>query len=317
MPVICTGGFQTASVVAAAIERGDCDGVTIGRPLIANPDLVQLWQAGHDRPPQPVHVLEPVPDQPVENPLGCYDRQPLRVARRDGARDPLRLRPAAVRVTAAIFEPLRVPEPHGQEPRPALEHLRALRQLRRIRHPDAHQLGAEVRPRRRRRDHLLLVRRRPARVHRPQLRGDRPRRDDPVLARARRARPRARLQVHPPARARRPAARHPRARPRPEGAQLDGQVRSAARLRGRAGDARAAARDRGRVRRRRAPRARGRARRRRDPRRERLPLHAVPLVGDQRPQATSTAARSRTARASCSRPCAPCAPRSATTSTSR
>ena len=46
VPVLCTGGFQTASVVADAIERGDCDGVTIGRPLIANPNLVQLWQSG-------------------------------------------------------------------------------------------------------------------------------------------------------------------------------------------------------------------------------------------------------------------------------
>ena len=25
VPVICTGGFQTASVIADAIERGDCD----------------------------------------------------------------------------------------------------------------------------------------------------------------------------------------------------------------------------------------------------------------------------------------------------
>jgi 2,4-dienoyl-CoA reductase-like NADH-dependent reductase (Old Yellow Enzyme family) len=31
VPVLCTGGFQTRSVVAEAIERGDCDGVTIGR----------------------------------------------------------------------------------------------------------------------------------------------------------------------------------------------------------------------------------------------------------------------------------------------
>src|SRR5215218_2187287 len=43
VPVVCTGGFQTASLVRSAIERGDCDGVTIGRSLIANNDLVRLW----------------------------------------------------------------------------------------------------------------------------------------------------------------------------------------------------------------------------------------------------------------------------------
>ena len=50
-----------------------------------------------------------------------------------------------------------------------------------------------------------------------------------------------------------------------------------------------------------APRARGRARRRRARRRERRPVHAVPLVGDQRPQGRVGRRRSRTARASRSR----------------
>ena len=73
VPVLCTGGFQTASVVAAAIERGDCDGVTIGRPLIANPDLVRLWEAGHDAPPRPCSYSNQCLINAVENPLGCYD----------------------------------------------------------------------------------------------------------------------------------------------------------------------------------------------------------------------------------------------------
>jgi 2,4-dienoyl-CoA reductase-like NADH-dependent reductase (Old Yellow Enzyme family) len=73
VPVVCTGGFQTASVVAGAIERGDCDGVTIGRPLIANPDLVKLWEAGHDRPPRPCTFSNKCLINQLENPLGCYD----------------------------------------------------------------------------------------------------------------------------------------------------------------------------------------------------------------------------------------------------
>jgi 2,4-dienoyl-CoA reductase-like NADH-dependent reductase (Old Yellow Enzyme family) len=73
VPVIVTGGFQTASVVASAIERGDCDGVTIGRPLVANPDLVRWWQAGHDRPAKPCTYCNKCLINFVENPLGCYE----------------------------------------------------------------------------------------------------------------------------------------------------------------------------------------------------------------------------------------------------
>jgi 2,4-dienoyl-CoA reductase (NADPH2) len=73
VPVLCTGGFQTASVVAAAIERGDCDGATIGRPLIANSNLIQLWQSGHDRPERPCTYSNKCLINEIENPLGCYE----------------------------------------------------------------------------------------------------------------------------------------------------------------------------------------------------------------------------------------------------
>jgi 2,4-dienoyl-CoA reductase-like NADH-dependent reductase (Old Yellow Enzyme family) len=81
IPVLCTGGFQTRSVVEAAIERGDCDGVTIGRPLIANPNLVELWRAGHDAPPNPCTYSNKCLINQLENPLGCYDES--RFASRD------------------------------------------------------------------------------------------------------------------------------------------------------------------------------------------------------------------------------------------
>jgi 2,4-dienoyl-CoA reductase (NADPH2) len=73
VPVVCTGGFQTASLVAAAIGRGDCDAVTIGRPLIANPDLVRLWESGHDRPARPCTYSNKCLINQLENPLGCYE----------------------------------------------------------------------------------------------------------------------------------------------------------------------------------------------------------------------------------------------------
>src|SRR5688572_19200492 len=53
VPVICTGGFQTASVIAGAIERGDCDLVSIARPLVANNDLVHVFARGQNQAEKP------------------------------------------------------------------------------------------------------------------------------------------------------------------------------------------------------------------------------------------------------------------------
>ena len=75
IPVLCTGGFQTASVARAAIDRGDCDAVTIARPLVANPDLVAQWRAGRDRPERPCSYCNLCLFQLLENPLGCYDQR--------------------------------------------------------------------------------------------------------------------------------------------------------------------------------------------------------------------------------------------------
>ena len=73
VPVICTGGFQTASVIAKAIERGDCDAVSAARPLIANNDLVEIFRRGQDRPDQPCTYCNRCLVNVVENPLGCYE----------------------------------------------------------------------------------------------------------------------------------------------------------------------------------------------------------------------------------------------------
>jgi 2,4-dienoyl-CoA reductase (NADPH2) len=73
VPVICTGGFQTASVIAKAITAGDCDAVSIARPLIANNDLVRVFQRGEDRADKPCTYCNRCLVNVVENPLGCYD----------------------------------------------------------------------------------------------------------------------------------------------------------------------------------------------------------------------------------------------------
>jgi 2,4-dienoyl-CoA reductase (NADPH2) len=75
VPVLVTGGFQTASVIRGAIEGGECDAVTIARPLVANNDLPKLFAAGHDRAPRPCTFCNKCLFNVVENPLGCYDER--------------------------------------------------------------------------------------------------------------------------------------------------------------------------------------------------------------------------------------------------
>ena len=73
IPVICTGGFQTASVIREAIRQGRCHAVSMARPLIANPDMPKMFEQGMDRPPVPCTYCNKCLVNVVENPLGCYD----------------------------------------------------------------------------------------------------------------------------------------------------------------------------------------------------------------------------------------------------
>jgi 2,4-dienoyl-CoA reductase (NADPH2) len=73
VPVICTGGFQTASIIRKAIQNGDCDAVSAARPLIANSDLVEIFRSGKDRPDKPCTYCNRCLVNVIENPLGCYE----------------------------------------------------------------------------------------------------------------------------------------------------------------------------------------------------------------------------------------------------
>ena len=74
VPVICTGGFQTASFICEALKEGAVDGVSIARSLVANNDLVQQWAAGHDRPERPCTYCNRCLVSAMKNPMGCYDQ---------------------------------------------------------------------------------------------------------------------------------------------------------------------------------------------------------------------------------------------------
>ena len=78
IPVLSTGGWQTASKIQQAIVSGACDGVSIARSLIANPNLPKIWAAGDDLPPSPCTYCNRCLLNAPKNPMGCYE--PLRFA---------------------------------------------------------------------------------------------------------------------------------------------------------------------------------------------------------------------------------------------
>jgi 2,4-dienoyl-CoA reductase (NADPH2) len=94
IPVLCTGGFQTASIIRRMISAGTCDAVTIARPLIANNDLAQQFARGQDRPERPCTYCNKCLVNVLENPLGCYE-----LSRYDGDYDKM------VREILSVFEP--------------------------------------------------------------------------------------------------------------------------------------------------------------------------------------------------------------------
>lgn len=73
IPVMVTGGFQTASYIRKVIEDGSCDAVTIARPLMANPNLLDFYKAGKDLPDRPCTYCNKCLINVLEHPLGCYE----------------------------------------------------------------------------------------------------------------------------------------------------------------------------------------------------------------------------------------------------
>ena len=73
IPVISTGGYQRASLIREGITSGAFDGVSIARPLLANPDLPLMFRRGLDEPPKPCTFCNKCLVRVVEDPLGCYE----------------------------------------------------------------------------------------------------------------------------------------------------------------------------------------------------------------------------------------------------
>jgi 2,4-dienoyl-CoA reductase-like NADH-dependent reductase (Old Yellow Enzyme family) len=73
VPVICTGGFQQASLIRNSINEGFCDAVSMARMLVANNDLALQFLAGKDIPNRPCTYCNKCLLNTIENPTGCYE----------------------------------------------------------------------------------------------------------------------------------------------------------------------------------------------------------------------------------------------------
>ena len=80
IPVICTGGFQTAQGIRDAIKAKKCDAVSMARPLLANPDLPNQMREASEKgnmnykPKIPCTCCNKCCVAVLEYPLGCYER---------------------------------------------------------------------------------------------------------------------------------------------------------------------------------------------------------------------------------------------------
>jgi tRNA-dihydrouridine synthase len=72
--VIANGGFQGRDVIDGALTAGQCDMVAIGRPLLANPDLLDQFYRGANTPENPCSFCSLCCASTAIFPLGCYDQ---------------------------------------------------------------------------------------------------------------------------------------------------------------------------------------------------------------------------------------------------
>lgn len=73
IPVINTGGMQSAKLARDAITNGHIDAVSMARGLVANPDLPKVWKSGRDVPEKPCSFCNLCLTNAPKNPMGCYD----------------------------------------------------------------------------------------------------------------------------------------------------------------------------------------------------------------------------------------------------
>jgi 2,4-dienoyl-CoA reductase (NADPH2) len=73
IPVIANGGFQDRELIERVLGDGSCDLVSMARPLLANPDLIDLYRSGGRLPARPCTFCNRCAVRTAVFPLGCYD----------------------------------------------------------------------------------------------------------------------------------------------------------------------------------------------------------------------------------------------------
>ena len=73
LPVIANGGFQERSFIEQALTSDSCDMVSMARPLLANPDLPELFRKGQETPNKPCTFCNRCAVLTTIFPLGCYE----------------------------------------------------------------------------------------------------------------------------------------------------------------------------------------------------------------------------------------------------
>lgn len=73
LPVIANGGFQDKIAIERALSDGQSDMVAMARPLLANPNLLRLFQENVGHPEKPCTHCNRCSIATAVHPLGCYD----------------------------------------------------------------------------------------------------------------------------------------------------------------------------------------------------------------------------------------------------
>lgn len=73
IPVLVNGGFQSKELIERTLKEGKADIVTMARPLLANPDLLERFRRGEEAPPRPCTFCNRCVIFTAVQPVGCYD----------------------------------------------------------------------------------------------------------------------------------------------------------------------------------------------------------------------------------------------------
>jgi 2,4-dienoyl-CoA reductase (NADPH2) len=73
IPIIANGGFQQQDLIEATLRDQKCDMIAIARPLLANPDLLKIFQQGCNEPENPCTFCSRCCTRTAVLPLGCYE----------------------------------------------------------------------------------------------------------------------------------------------------------------------------------------------------------------------------------------------------